>query len=129
MSTALPAIVTCLALGLYFYMGLRVGQARTAYDIKAPATTGHPVFERLFRIQMNTLEWLIIFLPSLWLFSAFVSPWIAALLGLVWIAGRYLYMEGYAQAPEERGTGFIIQGIATGLLFLGAFIGAIIALF
>ncbi len=55
-----------------------------AAPIKAPAISGHPDFERYFRVQANTLEWMPIFLPSLWLFALYVSDMGAAAIGLVW---------------------------------------------
>jgi glutathione S-transferase len=121
----LTALVTCLALLVYFLISYRVGQARGTYGVKAPATTGHSDFERTFRVQMNTLEWMPIFLPALWLFAIYVSDAIAAALGLVWIVGRILYMTGYAKAANQRGMGFAIQAAAAGALWLGA-IGAIL---
>ena len=117
---ALVAIVTLVSLLLYFYMGLQVGQGRSKFGVAAPATTGHPDFERLFRVQANTLEWLMIFLPSLWLFAAFWDKRVAAGVGLVWIVGRFLYMTGYAKAAASRGQGFGIQALATGVLLFGA---------
>ena len=123
----LVAIVTLLALAQYVIMGVRVGQARLRYGIEAPAITGHPVFERHFRVHQNTLEQLVVFLPALWLFSAFVSPRLAALLGLVFIAGRYVYERGYVANPQERHTGAMITMVTNGILVVGAFIGAIIA--
>jgi glutathione S-transferase len=119
------ALVTCLAILFYFFTGIQVAKARVAFGIKAPAMSGNPDFERVFRVQMNTLEWMPIFLPSLWLFAIYVSDAIAAALGLVWIAGRILYMTGYSQAADRRGRGFAIQALAAGILWLGA-LGAII---
>ena len=117
----LVAIVTLLALLVYFYMGLRVGQGRTKYGVEAPAVTGHPDFERDYRIQMNTLEWLPLFLVSLWLFAiAWGSDLIAAAIGVVWIIGRILYLTGYSKAAAARGPGFGIQALATGVLLFGA---------
>jgi glutathione S-transferase len=117
----LVAIVTLLALLVYFYMGLRVGQARTKYGVEAPAVTGNPDFERNYRIQMNTLEWLPLFLVSLWLFAiAWGSDLVAAGVGLVWIVGRILYLTGYSKAAAARGPGFGIQALATGVLLFGA---------
>ncbi|MGO9484082.1 MAG: MAPEG family protein [Rhodomicrobium sp.] len=117
------AIATLLALGFYFFTGLAVGKARVKFGVKAPATVGHPEFERLFRIQMNTLEWLPLFLPTLWLFAIYVNDIAAAAIGLVWIFGRILYYRGYAAAAEKRERGFGIQAIAAGVLFVGAFAG------
>lgn len=114
------ALVTILALLVYFFMGLRVGQARGKFNIAAPATSGHPEFEKAFRIHANTLEWLPLFLVSLWLFSAYWGDVPAAIIGLVWIVGRILYLTGYSKAPELRGRGFGIQALATGVLLFGA---------
>ena len=119
------ALVTCLAIALYFFTSIRVAKARAKFGIKAPAITGNDDFERVFRVQMNTLEWLPIFLPSLWLFAIYISDPVAAAIGLVWIAGRALYMTGYSQAANKRGRGFGIQALATGILWLGA-LGAIV---
>ncbi len=121
----LLGIVTVLSLALYIYMGIRVSQARQKFDVKAPATTGNPEFERAFRVQANTAEWLIVYLPSLWLFSMFVHTYIAAILGLVWIVGRYVYMEGYTEAAEKRSAGFAIQALATLVLLLGTLVGIV----
>jgi glutathione S-transferase len=117
----LVAIVTLLALLLYFVMSARVGQARYRLGVQAPAVTGHPDFERAYRVQMNTLEWLPLFLVSLWLFAfAWSSDLIAAGIGLVWIVGRILYLTGYSRAAEARGPGFGIQALATAVLLFGA---------
>jgi glutathione S-transferase len=114
------ALVTCLAVGLYFFTCVQVAKARAAFGIKVPAITGNPDFERVFRVQMNTLEWMPIFLPSLWLFAIYISDPVAAAIGVVWIVGRILYMTGYSQAAEKRGRGFGVQALAAGALWLGA---------
>ncbi|WP_316162326.1 MULTISPECIES: MAPEG family protein [unclassified Bradyrhizobium] len=119
------ALVTVLALMLYFYMAVRVAQARARFGVKAPATTGNADFERTFRVQMNTLEWLPIFLPALWLFAIYVSDVIAALIGLVWIAGRGMYMVSYARAAEKRGPGFGVQALAGSVLLVGSLIAVL----
>jgi glutathione S-transferase len=119
------ALVTCLAILFYFFTSVQVAKARAAFGIKAPAMSGNPDFERVFRVQMNTLEWMPIFLPSLWLFAIYISDPVAAVLGVVWIAGRVLYMTGYSQAANKRGTGFGIQAAAATILWLGA-LGAIV---
>ncbi|ABD85656.1 MAPEG family protein [Rhodopseudomonas palustris] len=119
------AIVTCLAVMFYFYTSVQVSRARVTYDVKAPATTGHPDFERVFRVQMNTLEWMPILLPSLWLFAIYLSDGFAAALGVVWIVGRIIYMVGYAEAANKRGAGFAVQTVAALLLWAGAVVGII----
>jgi glutathione S-transferase len=102
-----------------------VARARIQFGVKLPAISGNPDFERVFRVQMNTLEWLPIFLPSLWLFAIYISDPFAAALGILWIAGRILYMTGYLQAAEKRAPGFFVQASAVMLLWLGA-LGAIV---
>ena len=119
------AIVTLLAVVVYFHSSVRVGSARARYAVKAPATSGHPDFDRIFRVQMNTLEWMPIFLPSLWLFACYVSDPGAAAIGVVWIGGRILYMVSYSEAAAKRGAGFGVQAAAAGVLLVGAFIGII----
>ena len=120
----LTALVTCLTILFYFYTSIGVAKARATFGIKAPAISGNPDFERVFRVQMNTLEWLPIFLPALWLFAIYISDPIAAALGVIWIAGRILYMTGYSEAANKRGRGFGVQAGAAMLLWLGA-LGAI----
>ena len=122
------AFVILLAVILYFWTGFRVGQSRGKFKINAPATTGNPDFERVFRVQMNMLEWMPIFLPAIWLAAIYVSDIGAALLGLVWIAGRVLYMRGYSAAAEKRETGFFVQAIAAGLLWLAALVGVLVSM-
>ena len=119
------ALVTLLAIALYFYTGLLVAKARGKYGVKAPATTGNADFERVFRVQMNTLEWMPIFLPLMWLFAFYVRDWAAALIGLVWIVGRILYIQGYTQGADQRHRGFMVQALASGALLIGSLIGIV----
>ena len=116
-----------LAIVEYIIITLSTGQARQRYGVKAPATTGDPVFERYYRVQQNTVEQLVIFFPALFLFSAYVGPRLAALLGLVFIVGRAVYARGYVADPERRGPGFIIGFSANVILVLGSLIGALFA--
>ena len=125
---ALVAIVIALALIEYLVFAMLVGRARVRCKVLAPATTGHPVFERYFRVQQNTLEQLIVFLPSIWLFGTYVSPLWAAGLGLLFVIGRVLYMTGYVEDPKKRGTGFGLSFLPTAILALGALVGAILSL-
>ncbi len=122
----LTAVVTVLAVLMYFWTGFRVGGMRGKHDIKAPATTGHPEFDRAYRVQMNTLEHIVMFLPLLWLSNAYFQmyPLITGALGLVWIVGRIIYAVAYMADPSKRGTGFLIAGIA----LLGLLITTIIGL-
>lgn len=114
------AIVTLLAVLVYFWMGLRVAPARKACGIQAPAMTGDDRLERTIRAHENTLEWMPIFLPSLWLFALYWNDRVAALVGLVWIVGRVLYALGYAAEASKRETGFMIQALAVAVLLFGA---------
>jgi glutathione S-transferase len=119
------ALVTCLAILFYFYTSILVSKARGKFGVKLPAISGHPDFERVFRVQMNTLEWMPIFLPSLWLFAIYISDGIAAALGTVWIIGRVLYAIGYSKEAKKRGPGFAVQFLAAAALWFGA-LGAIV---
>jgi uncharacterized membrane protein YecN with MAPEG domain len=122
--TAWVAVSTVVVLLFYLWASIWVGRGRQKYGIAAPAMTGHPEFERAVRVQANTLEWLVIFLPAMWLFSFYVHALTAALLGLVWVGGRIVYARAYAKDPATRSTGFLIQFIATAIALVGALAGA-----
>lgn len=128
MDMGVIALITGLALIEYMALSLRVGLARGKYGVEAPATTGDEIFERHYRVQQNTLEQLMVFLPSLWLFARFTSVSIAALLGLIFIVGRALYAVGYIADPKKRGTGFLIGYLANVALVVGTIGGAIRAM-
>lgn len=120
------AVVTALALVEYVVFSMQTGIARGRYEVPAPAMTGHPVFERTYRVQANTLEQLVVFLPGLWLFATYASATVAALLGLFFLVGRVLYARGYVQDPAQRGPGFLVGAIATWTLVLGGLVGALL---
>jgi glutathione S-transferase len=122
------ALATLLAVLFYALLSVPVSRARAKAGIKAPAMVGDPAFERAVRVQMNTLEWLPIFLPALWLAAIYVNDPAAAALGLVWIAGRALYARDYAEAAEKRGRGFYIQTAAAALLWAAGLIGVVKAM-
>lgn len=126
---AWPALVTLLALAEYTVFGMLVGRARGRYQVTAPATTGHEVFERYFRVQANTVEQLVVFVPALWLFSVFASPGWGAWVGLVFIVGRALYARGYVESPDRRGPGFALTVLANAVLLVGGLGGALVAVF
>jgi glutathione S-transferase len=129
----LAGIVTILTIVLYTMTGLRVGSMRAKHKIDAPAVTGNPEFERSYRVQLNTLEAMPIFLPSLWLATAYFSTrfpvawWVPAALGLVWIVGRYMYMEGYIAAANKRSTGFLTSALAQYALMLLGLVGIVMS--
>jgi len=103
----------------FLYFGVKVGQARSRYGIKAPATTGHELFERHFRVQQNSLESLLLFYPGLYLFSGHIGATWAAALGVVYLIGRQLYAVTYVKNPASREAGFAISMVATMVLLLG----------
>jgi glutathione S-transferase len=119
-------IVTLFAVAVYFFMATQVAVARGRFDVKHPATTGHPDFERIFRAHINTLEWMPTFLVPLWICAFYFSDRGAAAVGLVWVAGRILYFFGYSKAVEKRIPGFFIQSMAWILLMIGAIAGIVV---
>jgi glutathione S-transferase len=119
------AIVTLLAIAFYLFLGTRVAAARTKFNVRLPATTGNPDFERIFRAHVNTLEWMPTFLVPLWLCAIYLSDLAAAVLGLVWIVGRAIYFVGYSRAVEQRFPGFLIQATVCLLLLVGAAAGIV----
>ena len=119
------AFATLACLLFYFSTGIVVARSRLAHGLAAPAMHGHPIVERALRVQGNSLEWLVIFLPSLWLFCAFYDPRIGAAAAAVWVSGRVLYMLGYLRDVAARGPGFLIQALATAVMLFGALAGAV----
>ncbi len=124
----LTTLATLAALAVYFFAGLLVGRARGTYGVKAPAVAGHPAWERAFGAQQNTLEWMPLFLPALWLFATSVSDAWAAALGALWALARLGYVLAYAAAAEKRGPYFGAQAAIFAVLWLGALVGAVRAL-
>jgi glutathione S-transferase len=119
------ALVTLLAVAFYFFVATRVAAAHGKFGVKLPAMTGNLDFERVYRVQMNTLEWMPTFLVPLWLFALYLSDAWAAVLGLVWIVGRALYFVGYSKAVEKRLPGFGVQALTCMVLFVGAVVGVV----
>jgi glutathione S-transferase len=128
MSQPYTAAVTLIVLLVYFYTVGAVGRARVQYGIKAPAVTGNEHFERAYRVQMNTLEQMALFLPALWLYATYVSDRGAAVGGLVWVVGRVVYALAYTRDPTSRGPGAMITVVASAGLWLGALYGVARAL-
>jgi uncharacterized MAPEG superfamily protein len=118
-----------LALLQYLLFGVAVGGARGRYGVKAPATTGHETFERYYRVQMNTLELLVVFLPALPLFAYYVSVRWAAVLGLVYVVGRFVYFFAYVKDPARRGLGYVVSYVPVAVLLLGGTGAAALAAF
>ncbi|MGH8317148.1 MAG: MAPEG family protein [Steroidobacteraceae bacterium] len=121
---ALVNLVVALALLQFFVFATAVGRAREKYKVAAPATTGNEMFERYYRVQMNTLELLIMLVPAIWMFGFYVSVYVAAALGVIFIIGRVIYFFSYVRDPKKRSLGFGLSAGPTVVLVIGAVIGA-----
>lgn len=121
------ALATLAMLITYFWTGFLVGKARAEHKVKAPATEGPDPFNRVYRAHVNTLEQLVLMLPALWIFTLGIGDVWGALLAAVWIVGRILYVLGYAQAADKRGTGFSITVISFAVAVLGGVYAFLIA--
>lgn len=125
---ALVNLIVALALLQFFAFATAVGIAREKYNVAAPATTGNEVFERYFRVQMNTLELLIMFVPAILIFGLYVSAHIAAGLGAVYLIGRGVYFFSYVKNPKKRSLGFGLSAAPVLALVIGALIGAAVGI-
>ncbi len=121
----LTALVTIAAILYTFVLGARVGALRGKTGIAAPATTGDPIFERAFRVHMNTIEQLVVFLPVLWLSVTVIGDVWTGLAGVVWLAGRVFYASGYMKDPTKRGPGMLITLSATLVLIVVTLVGIV----
>ncbi len=121
-------IVTILALIQFFWFGIEVGKMRVKHQCKAPAITGAPEFERMFRVQQNTLEQIVVFIPALWLFAEFVNPLWAAGMGVVYLIGRAVYRMAYVKDPKGRSIGFMMTALPTLVMLIWALVDAVLGL-
>lgn len=118
-------LVALLAVLQYLVFGALVGRARGRYGVKAPAVTGHELFERAYRIHMNTLELLVALLPTMYIAARYWPPaWVAGA-GVVYLVGRVLYWQAYSKDPDRRALGFLLSIAPLGVLLFGA-IGAML---
>jgi uncharacterized MAPEG superfamily protein len=117
-------IVAVLAVLQFFLFGVLVGRARKEYGVRAPATSGNELFERAFRVQMNTLEQLVAFLPALLIAAVYWPNAIIAGIGVVYVVGRFLYRQQYVADPAERSLGFLLTVLPTFILLAACLIGA-----
>ncbi|HUN24669.1 MAG TPA: MAPEG family protein [Steroidobacteraceae bacterium] len=122
---SLLVLVSVLALLQSFLFATLVSRARSRYGVAAPAVSGHEIFERYFRVQMNTLELLVLFIPALWLGSLYVAPIWPVLLGVLYLLGRLLYLRSYVADPRKRGPGFGLSVLPILVLLLIALVGCI----
>jgi len=120
--TTLPltSLATLIVVALMFWTSIIVGKARVKYDIKAPATSGHELFDRAYRVQMNTLESAMLLLPSMWLYASLIGDLGAGVSGAIWVAGRVWYALAYQQDPAKRGPGFGISFLAIAGMWAGS---------
>ena len=127
--TTLPltSLATLIVVALMFWTSIIVGKARVKYDIKAPATSGHELFDRAYRVQMNTLESAMLLLPSMWMYASLIGDLGAGVSGAIWVAGRVWFALAYQQDPAKRGPGFGISFLAIAGMWAGS-LGAVIQL-
>ena len=123
------AIITVLALAQYILFSIQVGSMRGKHKVSAPAISGHPEFERMFRVQQNTMEQLVVFIPTLWIFGYLVNPLWAAAMGAVFVAGRFIYRAAYLKDPGGRGPGFTITFLPTAVMLVWSLIVAVLHYF
>ena len=121
------AIVTILALAQFILFTVQVGSMRGKHGVKAPAVTGHPEFERMFRVQQNTMEQLVAFIPALWIYAYLVNPFWGAAMGLVFIVGRFIYRASYVKDPDSRGIGFTLTFLPTAVMLVWSLIDALLS--
>ncbi len=119
------ALVTIAAIVYTFLLSGRVGAARAKTGVNVPAMAGQPDFDKAFRIHMNTIEQLVLFIPVLWLATSVVGDLWAAEIGVVWIVGRVIYAAGYRKDADKRGPGFIITLLPTAVLTVVALWGVV----
>ncbi len=121
----LVVIVVAVALLQYVYLSFQVGKARGTYGVNAPAVTGNENFERYYRVQQNTLELLVVFIPGILMFAQYFRADVAAGIGAIFVIGRFLYSKQYVADPSSRTVGFILSLLPAVILVIGALIGAV----
>ena len=123
------AFMVMLALIEYLIITAMVGSARVKYKVPAPATTGNPIFERYFRVQQNTMEQLVVFVPAIFIFATYVHMIAAMALGFVFVVARAIYAMGYIKEPEKRAGGAAATFLVNAILVVGGLIGVAIRAF
>ena len=120
-------IITILALAQFMLFSIQVGSMRGKHGVKAPATAGHPEFERMFRVQQNTMEQLVVFIPTLWIYGYLVNWFWGAAIGLVFIVGRFIYRASYVKDPDSRGLGFTLTFLPTAVMLVWSLVDALLS--
>jgi glutathione S-transferase len=118
-------LVMLLAVVQFIFLSVLVGRARGRYSVKAPATTGHDIFERYYRVQMNSLELLVMLIPAMLLASRYWSAIASAILGAIYLVGRFIYLRAYVSEPSSRSLGYGLSAGPILILVIGAAIGMV----
>ena len=118
-------LATIIALLQFFVFGALVGKARGIYGVNAPAITGHEMFERAYRVQMNTLELIVLLLPATYLAAALWSPLYTAISVAVYIVGRTIYWRAYLAEPKSRTLGYVLSIVPILVLLVASLISLV----
>ena len=124
----ITAIVTVLILLQYTMFGIQVASVRGKHGLKAPAMTGHPEYERMFRVHYNTMEQLVLFLPALWMFGFMVNHLWGAGFGALFLIGRFVYRAEYLKDPQSRTLGFAMTFLPSAVMLIWVLVRAIMGL-
>ena len=122
-------IVTVLALIQFVVFGIQVSRIRGKSGIKAPTMTGSPELDRMFRVHVNTMEQLVLFIPALWLYAYYVNPLWGAGVGLVYVIGRFIYRAAYLKDPSNRNLGFALSFLPSAVMLVWVLVVATISYF
>ncbi len=122
------SLISLLALLQFSIFGILVGSARGKYGVAAPATMGHEIFERTFRVHYNTLEKLVVLIPAMWIFGYYIGQYWAAGLGLVYLLARSWYAITYIRDPQSRMVGALFTDVSLLILVVGSIWGVTLQL-
>jgi glutathione S-transferase len=123
----LTAAVTILAALICLWTAILVSRTRSRHNVIAPAMSGAPEVERALRVQGNTVEQVVIFLPLLWVAALYFHAigWLVPALGLLWCIGRVIFAIGYMAEAKKRGPGFGISVLSSLALAILGLIGVV----
>ena len=117
------AIITILALLQYFSFGFMVGQNRQRTKEAAIDAPEDLQLKRAIRVHLHTGEYIIIFLPFLFLCAHYADARFAAGCGVIWLIGRAMFRAGYMKDGTSRTNGFFVTLFSLVLLLIGAIYG------